>query len=230
MGRLAGALSRGDGVIHPLPSARPLCEAAADPKNEGRPGERRGTGGREWTGPPRPALSMRPLTNASLYRIEHPGADRCSENKDSADFRTLAFANWDAGLGVETMGRRMSSAGRSRLAGPAASGTHIDIKYAAVVDCGWLSEIWNLPSCQGVFYCSAAPSHWSRACLNRGRVGCVRTSMLEDPRFRCAGFATTGSWAMADACTSQTFHPYPRNRANPRWSITGCRGCRPDDQ
>jgi hypothetical protein len=35
----------------------------------------------------------------------------------------------------------------------------IDIDNAVIVDCGWLSEIWNLRSCQGVSYWSAVTSY-----------------------------------------------------------------------
>ena len=75
-------------------------------------------------------------------------------------FRTLASANWDAGLGVETIGEahQLDWKITARCACGKWSGV-IDIDNAVIVDCGWLSEIWNLRSCQGVSYWSAVTSY-----------------------------------------------------------------------
>ena len=100
------------------------------------------------------AASVRPSVNLSLYKIDH-----LQQNKDPADLRHSRPQIRTLASGVETIGEAHELGWKitTRWARGKWSGI-IDIENAVIVDCGWLSEIWNLRSCQGVSYWSAVPS------------------------------------------------------------------------
>jgi hypothetical protein len=104
---------------------------------------------------------VRPSTNLSLYKIDH-----FQQNKIPADLghsrpQIGALASVSIGEAHQLDWKIAARCACGKWSGI------IDMEHAVIVDCGWLSEIWNLRSCQGVSYWSAVPSHWSRACLNR---------------------------------------------------------------